>query len=150
MKNPFVPKDNTTFSNPDHQSAGILDDYAVRKSVQSQEINTNVSNHSIIILPDAVSIVPNINAANIFLHNNTQGAGNFNINNPTGTPQDGQALIIRIKSTAVQTYVWDTLYRGGTTDLPTNSSGSSKTDYIAFMYNSTSTKWDLVGLSPNH
>lgn len=75
---------------------------------------------------------------------NTQGAGTLTMNAPTGTPTSGQQLWIRLSSTSVQTFSWNAIYRGGTTvALPTASTGSGKTDYFLFKYNSTDSKWDI-------
>lgn len=79
---------------------------------------------------------------------NTASAGTYTVNAPTGcVPVEGQKLMIRIKSTNVQTYSWNSAYRGGTTALPTASTGTSKNDYIGFRYNSTDSKWDFLSLA---
>lgn len=64
---------------------------------------------------------------------------------PTGTPTEGQKLIIRIKDNATaQTLAWNAIYRAGTdVPLPTTTV-ISKTMYLGFIYNNTDTKWDLV------
>ena len=38
MRNPFVVRSNTTFTRPENQSMGILDDYSQRKAIKTQEI----------------------------------------------------------------------------------------------------------------
>ena len=76
---------------------------------------------------------------------NTQSAGTFTVNAPTGcTPTAGQRLLWHIKSSAIQTYSWNAAYVGGTTTLPTASSGSSKGDWIAFRYDAINSVWDYV------
>jgi hypothetical protein len=45
----------------------------------------------------------------------------------------------------VQTFSWNAIFQGGTSALPTTSSGSTKYDYYGFIYNSTATKWQIVG-----
>lgn len=65
--------------------------------------------------------------------------------NPTGTPTAFQQYMLRVKSTSAQAISFGSQYRGGTDiALPTTTSGSSKTDYYGFQYNSDDTKWDLV------
>ncbi|OGT57512.1 MAG: hypothetical protein A3E01_08210 [Gammaproteobacteria bacterium RIFCSPHIGHO2_12_FULL_63_22] len=96
-------------------------------------------------LADATSITPAADSTDEATHTNTQGLGTLTVNAPTGTPTEGQRLVIRIKSTNAHTYSFNAIYRGSTdVALPTALSGSSKTDYLGFLYNSTDTKWDLV------
>jgi hypothetical protein len=94
---------------------------------------------------NATSITPNIDAAEIVTQVNTQSAGTLTINAPSGTPVDGQRLMLRINSTNVQTLSWNSIYAGSAdVVLPTALSGSSKTDYIGFLYNSGATKWQII------
>ena len=64
---------------------------------------------------------------------------------PTGTPSNGQKLIIRIKDNATaRALAWNAIYRAGT-DIPLpTTTVISKTMYCGFIYNSVDTKWDLV------
>jgi len=73
--------------------------------------------------------------------NNSQGAGTLTMNNPTNAGQEGQSLIIEITSSSVQTFSWGGNYDGGTNGLPVSTTGSSKTDYFPFLYNSHISKW---------
>jgi hypothetical protein len=73
------------------------------------------------------------------------------VNAPTGTLYDGQRLLLRVKSTNVQTYSWSAVFIGGTVvALPTASSGGSKYDYIGFMYNSALAKWLVVAYAAGY
>lgn len=102
-------------------------------------------------LADATSITPTGDTADMNTHTNTQAAGTLTVNAPSGTPVDGQMLRLRIKSTNVQTYSFNAIYRGGTTvALPTASTGSSKTDYMMFIYNSADSKWDIQQSNTNY
>lgn len=93
---------------------------------------------------DATSISVNSDSFDQVNQANTQAAGTLTINNPTGTPTDGQKLMYRIKSTNAQTYSWGANFRGGTTALPTSHTGSSKTDYVGFIWNAADSKWDYL------
>jgi hypothetical protein len=76
---------------------------------------------------------------------NTQSAGTFTLNAPTGTLVDGQKLMFRMTSTNVQTFSWNAVFRDSTDlSLPTASSGTGKEDYMGFIYNNTAVKWDLI------
>ena len=63
---------------------------------------------------------------------------------PSGTPTDGQKLIIRIKDNATaRALSWNAIYRALGVALPTTTT-ISKTLYVGFIYNSTDSKWDCV------
>jgi hypothetical protein len=92
---------------------------------------------------DAVILTPDV-SKDIISQVNTQIIGNLTVNAPIGDPTDGKSIGIRIKSTNVQTFVWDAIYRGCTTiALPVTSSGGGLTDYFEFMYNEIDGTWDL-------
>ena len=64
--------------------------------------------------------------------------------NPTGSPVQGQAILIRIKDDATpRALTYDTQYRAVGITLPTTTT-ASKTTYIGAIYNSTDTKWDCI------
>lgn len=71
----------------------------------------------------------------------------LNIANPTGTAVQGQSLIIRIKDNGTaRAITYDTQYRAIGVTLPTTTV-ISKIVYLGFIYNSTDTKWDCIGIS---
>lgn len=95
-------------------------------------------------MADATSFTPTAGTAEINTQANTQAAGTLTANAPSGSPTDGQLLILRLKCTNAQTMIWNASYRGGSTlALPTTTTGSSLTDYFWFRYNSTDSKWDI-------
>jgi hypothetical protein len=67
-------------------------------------------------------------------------------NAPSGTPFDGNSLVLKIKASSAEIAVaWNTIYRDGTDiSLPTIT---NKTMVLHFMYNAADTKWDLVGIT---
>jgi hypothetical protein len=94
---------------------------------------------------DATSITINADTTDMATMVNTQAAGTFTLNAPTGTLANGQKLMFRMTSTNVQTFSWNAVFRGSTDlTLPTASSGGGKEDYLGFIYDSTSVKWDLI------
>lgn len=102
----------------------------------------------VVSMADATSFTPTSATADINTQTNTQVAGTLTANAPSGTPTDGQRLILRIKSTNVQTFSWNAIYRGSNTVvLPVATTGSSKTDYFGFVYNSADSKWDCLSAS---
>lgn len=98
-------------------------------------------------MADGTSIDVDSDSYDMVSQVNTQGSGTLTINAPTGTPTNAQPLAYRIKSTNSQTYSFNATFKAGTTALPTTHAGSSKFDYLLFLYNTTSSAWDLVALS---
>jgi hypothetical protein len=97
----------------------------------------------VVTLTDAASITPNADTTDVGLL--TTLSQNSAINNPSGTPTDGQMLVLRIKSTSSRTLTWGAQFRGSTDmALPASTTGSSLTDYFGFIFNSADTKWDLL------
>ncbi len=102
----------------------------------------------VVSMADATSFTPTGDTADVNTQTNTQAAGTLTANAPSGTPTDGQILILRIKCTNAHTWSWNAIYRSSNdVVLPTSTTGTSKTDYLGFRYNSTDTKWDLVAKS---
>lgn len=75
----------------------------------------------------------------------------FSVANPTGTPADGQRLVLRFKDNGTaRAITWSgTQYRASSDDPFPTTTVLSKTLYLAFMYNAADTKWDLVGQRGN-
>lgn len=74
----------------------------------------------------------------------TAQAGALLFNAPSGTPVQGEKLIIRIKDNGTaRALTWNAVFRAMGTALP-STTVLSKTLYLGFIYNSTDTKWDLV------
>jgi hypothetical protein len=97
------------------------------------------------VVASATSITPNIDTTDVVSQANTGAAATLTINAPTGTPVNGQKLIIRMQCTNAQVLSFNAIYRSST-DLgfPASTSGSSKYDYLGFIYNAQATKWDMV------
>lgn len=114
----------------------------------TQTLTNKTLQRRVVTTATATSITINADTTDIALMANTQAAGTFTVNAPSGTPYEGQTLVFRMRSTNVQTFSWNAIFQGATSlSLPTSSSGSSKYDYFGFMYNSIAAKWQLVGLS---
>ncbi|MBL0309107.1 MAG: LamG domain-containing protein [Bacteroidetes bacterium] len=99
----------------------------------------------VVPMPDAATFTLTPDSADENTQLNTQPTGLLTVNAPSGTPRDGQKIIFRIKSTNVQTFVWNLVFRGSTSlPLPTATSGAENTDYAIFIYNAADSKWDLI------
>jgi hypothetical protein len=99
----------------------------------------------VVVIADGTSITMNADTTDMATQANTQTAGTLTVNAPSGTPTNGQKIMLRLRSTNVQTFAWNAIFQGGLSPLPTASSGSSKYDYYGFIYNGTATKWQIVG-----
>lgn len=64
---------------------------------------------------------------------------------PTGSPNDGDVLIVRIKDNgSPQALSWNGVYRA-IADLPSTTT-ASKILYIGFIYNAADSVWDCVSV----
>lgn len=80
----------------------------------------------------------------------TAQAGALKLNNPSGTPVNGQKLIVRIKDNGTaQALTYDTQFRASSDLALPTTTVLSKTLYMGFIYNSADTKWDLVAYLDN-
>ena len=99
----------------------------------------------VVALANATTITFNTDTTDIATQANTQLAGTLTVSAPTGTPINGQKLILRINSTNVQTFSWNAIFVSSTDlTLPSVTSGGTKTDYIGFIYNSGVSKWQIL------
>lgn len=71
-------------------------------------------------------------------------AAGATISAPSGTPTNGNRLIIRIKDNGTaRALTWNSIYRSGGVILPTTTV-INKTMYIGLVYNSADSKWDCI------
>jgi len=71
-------------------------------------------------------------------------AAGATIASPTGTPVNGNRLIMRIKDNGTtRSLAWNAIYRAIGIILPT-ATVVSKTVYVGFIYNSADSKWDAI------
>lgn len=66
---------------------------------------------------------------------------------PTGTPTEGQQLLLRIKDNGTaRALTWNAIYRAMGVALPTTTV-TGKTLYVGLAYNSTDSKWDCLAVA---
>lgn len=95
----------------------------------------------------ASSSTPTPNAGTDDLYTITALAANATFGAPSGTPVNGQALVIRIKDNGTaRTLAYNAIYRALGVTLPTTTV-ISKTLYLGMIYNSADTKWDVTGVA---
>lgn len=101
----------------------------------------------VVALTDGANIATSADNGDVFTV--TLG-GNRTMDNPTGTPTDGQQIVYRIKqdATGSRTLTWGTAFRfSNDVPVPTLSTAAGKTDYVGFQYNATDSKWDCLAVS---
>lgn len=93
----------------------------------------------------AATITPTSDTVNQY--NVTALATPATIAAPSGTPVDGQKLIIRIKDDGTaRALTWNAIYRTIGTILPTTTV-ATKTTYVGCIYNSADAVWDVVSVT---
>ncbi len=79
----------------------------------------------------------------------TAQAAGITIAAPTGTPANGQILTIRIWDNGTSRNItWNAAYDAFASGQLVTSTTISKTQYWVFMWNSSTSKWELVGGNP--
>lgn len=98
----------------------------------------------------ASSATPTPDSANYDMLVITALAANATIAAPTGSPVDGQSLMIRIKDNGTsRTLAYNAAYRAGTDVALPSATVVSKTMYLGFIYNASDSKWDFVSTVNN-
>lgn len=90
------------------------------------------------------TLAPNIDNANYYRVTGQTAA--IAISNPTGTPVDGEGLLIEIKGTADRAITWGTAYIADSQyglSLP-STTVTTKTTFITFVWNEALAKWVAV------
>lgn len=69
---------------------------------------------------------------------------------PTGTPANGQGLMIRMKDNGTpRALAWNAAYRASADLALPSTTVASKWLYVGFIYNSADSKWDLIAVLNN-
>jgi hypothetical protein len=99
------------------------------------------------VVSEASNATPTPNADTTDEHIITAQAAAAAFAVPTGTPVQGQAMVIRIKDNGTaRALSWNVIYRAIGVTLPATTV-ISKTLYIGMIYNATDTKWDVLGVN---
>lgn len=79
----------------------------------------------------------------------TAQTGALKFNNPTGTPTDGQKLIISVASstTSARALTWDTAYGSTTVTLPSTTTATTATLTIGFIWSASKSLWQCVAVA---
>ena len=92
------------------------------------------------------SATPTINTDNVdayFITAQTEAITSFTTN-LSGTPTEGQGLLISITGTAARAITWGTSFEASTVALPTTTVSTNRLD-VAFIWNTVTSKWRCTG-----
>ena len=99
-------------------------------------------NPSVQEVVSATTVTPNANSDDEIVI--TAQGGALTLANPSGSPVQGQAMIIRIKDNGIsRTITYGSEYRAIGITLPTDTT-ISKITYIGMIYNANDSKWDCI------
>ena len=94
-------------------------------------------------ITDSTTPTPNADTTDIYIITALASAPTFG--SPTGSPINGQKLMIRVKDNGTaRTLAWNAVYRASADLALPTTTVVSKTLYMGFIYNTTDTKWDLI------
>lgn len=126
----------STKTNPSGAFVGDTD----TQTLTNKRVNPRVSSTTSSGTP-----TPNSDTDDVYIL--TALAASATFGSPTGTPVQGQRLMVRIKDNGTaRTLAWNAIYRAVGVTLPTTTV-INKTLYIGFVYNSTDTKWDAIAVA---
>lgn len=89
-------------------------------------------------------VTPNFNNDELVII--TEQNTSLTLANPSGTPTNGQSILIRMKAISLQIIAYGSQYRAIGITLPTII-GANKTIYLGCIWNSEDTKFDVIGNS---
>lgn len=137
----FAASGSYTYTLPG--AAGTLGTLAGTETFTNKRITPRIST-------TASSATPTPNGDTDDMYTVTALAANATFGAPTGTPVNGQKLLIRVKDNATpRTLAYNAIYRASTDLALPSTTAASKTLYMGFIYNSADTKWDLIAVLNN-
>ena len=139
----FSGTDGTTFTLP--ANSGTVVTLAETQTLTNKRITARVSSTASISSPLAW------NSDNFDQYAATAQAGALTINADAGTPTDGQRIIFRFKDDGTpRALTWTTGVSNGFlavgVTLPTTTT-ANKVTYVGAIYNSSSSRWDVVAVT---
>jgi hypothetical protein len=121
-------------------AAASIATYTGAETLTDKRINPRTSSTA-----STATLTPDISAFDQY--NLTAQAVGLTVAAPTGTPVDGNKLIIRILDNGTpQTINWNGTYTAIGMTLPTTTT-ANKMIYVGCVYNSTNTRWDVIALT---
>lgn len=129
----------TNTTNVTLPTTGTLATLAGTETLSNKRITPRVTT-----IASSSTPTPDGDASDVFTV--TALAANATFAAPTGTPVNGQQLLIRILDNGTaRTLAWNAIYRASTDFALPTTTVLSKTMYLQFIYNRASTTWDAIG-----
>lgn len=99
----------------------------------------------VISVASSATPAPNADTTDMYILTALGVAATFGA--PTGTPTEGQNLIIRVKDNGTaRVLAWNAIYRAIGLVLPTTTV-AGKTLYVGCRYNALDTRWDVIAIA---
>jgi len=132
--------EKTTVDNQDEFIIEDSEDSGNKKSIKRKAVVNPI------VSSTASTATLTVDADNTDVEILTAQNGSCTIAAPTGTPVQGQKLIIRIKDNgSAAPLTWNAIFRVIGVTLPSTTT-SSKIIYVGCVYNDTETKWDVLAV----
>lgn len=128
-------------------TAAFLDGSTLATLTGAETLTNKRITKRVVSTASASSIGPDANGQDIIAI--TALAANLTINAPTGTPTDGQCMVIRIQDNGTaRTLTWNAAYTSFATEDLRTTTIAGKPMYWEFMWNGSNSKWEFINGSP--
>lgn len=123
-------------------SAGVISVEGVTIATSSNTLTFTNKRITKRVSTESSSATPTINTDNVDMHRVTALAANITsmTTNLSGTPTDGQELLISITGTAARTITWGASFAAGAVALPTTTVTTERLD-VKFKWSTVASKW---------
>lgn len=114
--------------------------------MSNSAFNLNTTNQRVTTIASSATPTPAGDDTDLFTVTALAAAATFAA--PTGTPTNGQKLMIRIKDNATaRTLAWNAIYVSTSNGTLPTTTVISKELYVGFIYDSTAAKWHCMGVT---
>ena len=132
----------------DYKLSGVTGtDKAVSKTGTETLTNKRITKRILSATSYTTDTGTSLNCDNLDMFIVTAQAGAIKLNNPTGTPTDGQTMWVAITGTAARAITYDTQYESSAAAiLPTTTVTTARID-IGLVWRADTSKWHCVAVA---